>query len=732
MPPIKTPASRSTRLEADATKRKTRPDTALSDRSDIDDPASLEAQLDKIVELLKEGRAKRAAHRAMRALTGMPGSAELMHLLAEALVGVKSFPHFKDALVHVTLTGPAGAFKIGDVLTVKYDYRHQQPAHESKSFKPFSDSLQHLVKRHDSKVMSNCKLPDAQVERVLQKVGGAEALQKMRSEANHAEWIAKTLPKLPPQITSKIPVPKSDVGHDWPEAHLQIVREELEEGLSSEDAAENKQLGVFKALHHANAAKEAVQYRLKEEMGVERSLEEIHEVMRLTRLYEELKQIDTIKFAASGNDHHIGDSIALIQIDSTARERLQSSVLVPPQVISDSESDSNDEDDAQEDDFDVPSGLTWVRVGVERPRVGNEIRNASLASALLEKAEFSEEEWDCFKVSNLAYVSYIKVGDSYWKPGGMPFVKRYLVPPGNTGEIDFSAASLENATYEFRYYMKGSSTPVAFSAPFKAHAPLAELTAPVDPVICGDPWSCSYKIQLTRPHHTEDWLGVYLDYGTGPKGCALRENVPANNEGRVELKCSPQFPGTYHVKYHLGQHRDAVAGVSGPFQVQIARKECAQETREVRVFVCSTIADMLEERRALVDTVIPTLQARFESQLLTVTLVCLSFGMRPSLEAEGLKSEEETATLDDLYVALQEIDRCSPYMLAVLGERYGWIPEALDARILEAYPWLQVLGVCVCVRVCVCLSVSVSVCLSVCLSVSLSVCLSVCLSLCVS
>ena len=109
MPPAH-PASRATRLHVDARKRgSVRPDTALSDRSETDDPTSLAAQLDKIVELLREGRHKRAAHTAMRALADMPGSTELLHCLAEALVGIKSFPHFRDALVHVKLNGPAAA-----------------------------------------------------------------------------------------------------------------------------------------------------------------------------------------------------------------------------------------------------------------------------------------------------------------------------------------------------------------------------------------------------------------------------------------------------------------------------------------------------------------------------------------------------------------------------------------------------------------------------------------------
>lgn len=91
--------------------------SALSDRSDLDDPDSLVSRLDKIMRLLKEHRNKVAARAAMKSLQAHPESSELMHLLAQAEAGVKWFPHFRDALVHVTLTGPSPAFTIGDVLT---------------------------------------------------------------------------------------------------------------------------------------------------------------------------------------------------------------------------------------------------------------------------------------------------------------------------------------------------------------------------------------------------------------------------------------------------------------------------------------------------------------------------------------------------------------------------------------------------------------------------------------
>ena len=94
--------------------------SVVSDRSDLDDPDSLVSRLDKIMRMLKEHRNKVAARMAMNALKAHPESSELMHLLAEAEAGVKWFPHFRDALVRVTLAGPSATFTIGDVLTVKY------------------------------------------------------------------------------------------------------------------------------------------------------------------------------------------------------------------------------------------------------------------------------------------------------------------------------------------------------------------------------------------------------------------------------------------------------------------------------------------------------------------------------------------------------------------------------------------------------------------------------------
>lgn len=41
-----------------------------------------------------------------------------------------------------------------------------------------------------------------------------------------------------------------------------------------------------------------------------------------------------------------------------------------------------------------------------------------------------------------------------------------------------------------------------------------------------------------------------------------------------------------------------------------------------------------------------------------------------------------------LPLCLAEVERCRPYFIGILGDRYGWVPEELPAELMEAYPWL--------------------------------------------
>lgn len=62
-------------------------------------------------------------------------------------------------------------------------------------------------------------------------------------------------------------------------------------------------------------------------------------------------------------------------------------------------------------------GLHWRMVGDVRP-VGQKLINSNLASALKEKAAFSEQEWLGFGIQGLQADHYIKSGSSFYRPLG--------------------------------------------------------------------------------------------------------------------------------------------------------------------------------------------------------------------------------------------------------------------------------------------------------------------------
>ncbi len=100
--------------------------------------------------------------------------------------------------------------------------------------------------------------------------------------------------------------------------------------------------------------------------------------------------------------------------------------------------------------------------------------------------------------------------------------------------------------------------------------------------------------------------------------------------------------------------------------------------RSVRVFVSSTFRDMHGEREELVKRVFPQLRKVCEQRGVAWGEVDLRWGITDEEKAEGAV----------LPRCLAEIDRCRPFFLGILGERYGWAPDDIPAGLLEREPWL--------------------------------------------
>lgn len=98
------------------------------------------------------------------------------------------------------------------------------------------------------------------------------------------------------------------------------------------------------------------------------------------------------------------------------------------------------------------------------------------------------------------------------------------------------------------------------------------------------------------------------------------------------------------------------------------------------IFVSSTFRDFQKERDVLNDRVLPELNMRAGRFGESVSFCDLRWGI------DTTKDSEEAATRKILSVCMDEIDRSQPYMVILLGSRYGYIPgsayilEELDKR----------------------------------------------------
>ena len=61
-------------------------------------------------------------------------------------------------------------------------------------------------------------------------------------------------------------------------------------------------------------------------------------------------------------------------------------------------------------------GLAWTHVGTTRPTRGREITNVALRDSLNRHLCFTEEEWATVEEQEVTEHSFIKVGDTYFKP----------------------------------------------------------------------------------------------------------------------------------------------------------------------------------------------------------------------------------------------------------------------------------------------------------------------------
>ena len=89
---------------------------------------------------------------------------------------------------------------------------------------------------------------------------------------------------------------------------------------------------------------------------------------------------------------------------------------------------------------------------------------------------------------------------------------------------------------------------------------------------------------------------------------------------------------------------------------------------DVPVFVSSTFRDMQDERDALRDLVLPGLRETVSEYGVGADFVDLRWGV----DTSGVSESEQDVKV--LKTCFEEIDRCEPFFLLLLGDRYGYVP----------------------------------------------------------
>ncbi|VDI39379.1 Hypothetical predicted protein [Mytilus galloprovincialis] len=117
-------------------------------------------------------------------------------------------------------------------------------------------------------------------------------------------------------------------------------------------------------------------------------------------------------------------------------------------------------------------------------------------------------------------------------------------------------------------------------------------------------------------------------------------------------------------------------------------KQKLEKKREIRVFVSSTFKDFAKERDEIIKTAFSEIRRLCTERGVFFTYVDLRWGI----------TSEQTSDGKTIAICLQEIDRCRPYFICLMGERYGWSQRKEDPDdvlnstfdyAIESYPNLK-------------------------------------------
>ena len=90
----------------------------------------------------------------------------------------------------------------------------------------------------------------------------------------------------------------------------------------------------------------------------------------------------------------------------------------------------------------------------------------------------------------------------------------------------------------------------------------------------------------------------------------------------------------------------------------------------INIFISSTFNDMQSERDIIRKQIVPKLKEKLANYHVSIQITDLRWGVNTTNEDED-KREAKV-----LHVCIDAIQNSKPYFIAILGERYGWVPSS--------------------------------------------------------
>ena len=177
--------------------------------------------------------------------------------------------------------------------------------------------------------------------------------------------------------------------------------------------------------------------------------------------------------------------------------------------------------------------------------------------------------------------------------------------------------------------------------------------------------------------YSDQLLRFIADRGDGEQLIYIEKIDEAKNLQARPLRDAPKKTKRLAMREHVRDLKHPEVTVKP--MAALPAPPVTSSWRTARIFISSTFSDMQSERDALVKYVFPALRERCRQHKIHLYEVDLRWGITAK-EAEASKS---------LQLCLDEIDRCRPFFIGMLGGRYGYVPPTYDVEDVPHLDWLK-------------------------------------------